>query len=372
LRHNVRVLRQISGEGNFFCPMVKASAYGHGDVEVTRVLIDEGVSCVGVARIEEGRRLREADLTDLSILVFDPFLDRLACHEILNLNLTPVLSSWESLKNFDQAAAGKKIGVHIKFNTGMSRLGFSINEAERLSDFFKSKTNLKLEGICSHLLNGEDLGTEDSRTQKQMEQFAQVLPHFSGLPVHIHIFNSSSLMALKSQKKSFNNWGARPGLSLYGVKPEILVSDRAAQENWAEIEIKPVMQVVSHVSHIQHISAGETVSYGGRFTAKEQTTLAVIPIGYADGYSRQFSNLGRMIFREKEKSIAGIVCMDFTMLDVTDLHLKSEVKLGEVVVVLGAQGKSTLSAERLAQEINTNAYEILTHFSARVPREYHD
>ncbi|MCB0350592.1 MAG: alanine racemase [Bdellovibrionales bacterium] len=370
LRHNLRTLRQQVNDDLFFCPMVKADAYGHGAVQVSKVLIDENVSYLGVTRIEEAQELRSAGFSAVNILLFDPLIDESAAQTIVNERITPVVSNWDSLQVLLKAAVRHPISVHIKLNTGMNRLGFQLGDALAISDFFKSNTQLKLEGLCSHLLSSEDYGTDGSRTKNQIERFNSVLPVFSGLKLKIHLLNSGGIIALASHREKNTILGARPGLSLYGIKAPLLTDDSEVQARWASIELKPVMQVESVVSHIQKIAKGQTVSYGGQFIAERDSTIVVLPIGYADGYTRHFSNKGKMLFRGHEVGVSGIVCMDFTMLDVTELDKLNACRLGEPVIVLGEQDQRKLTALDLAGRINTNAYEILTNFSSRIPRVY--
>lgn len=370
LRYNARLLREMCGEHPFFCAMVKADAYGHGAVPIAKTLLDEGVNQFGVARITEAQTLRSAGLANCEILLFDPLIDQATANHIMDLSVTPVVSNWESLRILQSSIKKQNIPIHIKFNTGMNRLGFSVHEAGKISDYLKTNTGLTLKGVCSHLLAGDDFGENESRTITQMNILKNILNYFTGLDISVHILNSSGVLALHSHREKNTFWGARPGLSLYGVKTELMTTNQAAQERWRSIELKPVMQVETVVSHTQKIAKGETVSYGGHFVTKRETTLAVLPIGYADGYTRHFSNKGYALFRGKPVKITGSVCMDFTMVDVTDLDLIEKCQSGESVVVLGKQQGACILAEDLAKIINTNPYEILTNFSARIPRIY--
>lgn len=371
LRHNVRLLRRLAGEMNFFCPMVKADAYGHGDIETARVLLDEGVDNLGVALIEEGIRLREAGVTAPRILVFHPHMTDEAAEAVLRYELTPVVSSFATLGVLEKRAIQRPVKIHLKFNTGMSRLGFSPHEVERLVSYLKNASVFQVDGLCSHLLAGEDLGTEGSRTDNQLKVLADIVKKFSGLKVPVHMLNSCALIAQASLFPAAQVMlGVRPGLSLYGVKPEILTPDAQAQDRWSEISFKPVMQVESAVAHVQHIRKGETVSYGGRFCAEKDSTIGVVAFGYADGYSRHFSNIGAMLCGGREVQVSGTVCMDFTMVDLTEIMAPDSGWIGEKVVILGQQKSKEISAERMARTINTNPYEILTSISRRVPRIY--
>lgn len=370
-RHNIRQLFQMVGQNEFFCPMVKANAYGHGDIEISKVITDEGVSSLGVALIEEGVRLRESGLDRVDILVFHPYLTTKDAEILRRHRLTPVLSSWSSLESLEKTFESESCGVHLKFNTGMSRLGFSLHEADQLSRYFRSNNRLKIEGLCTHLLSGEDRGIPNSRTDGQIESLHSAAKKFSGLNLKIHCLNSSAIVAqFCLQQKGLDNMGARPGLSLYGVKPEIMTSDPRARERWSEINFKPVMSVESSIVLTQFVPSGSTVSYGGTFQAQRDTLIGVIPVGYADGYSRHFSNIGAMLCCGRKVPVSGTVCMDFTMVNLTDLQKMREHWVGEPVVILGAQDEARIAADDLARMINTNSYEVLTNFSSRMPRVY--
>jgi alanine racemase len=376
-RHNLRVMRELSGHSHFFCPMMKANAYGHGDVELSRVAVEERVSAIGVSLVEEGMRLRENKISlKTDILVFHPQLDEETAEAMAEYGLTPVLSSWPSLKAIEAVAKNKKIKTHLKFDTGMNRLGFSVEDAPRLADYFKSQKKIVLDGLCSHLLAGEDWGAEASRTKEQTQLLKKVAKYFSGIQLNIHLLNSVALLAMHGHKDKVE-FGSRAGIALYGIKQEIESKNKKVRERWNEIELKPVMQLLSKIVFVQELKKGETVSYGGRFRATHDMAVAVVPIGYADGYSRHFSNKGRMLCRGHEVNVLGTVCMDFTVIDISELVESNTEKnrnklLGEEVVIIGRQKTKTIGAEWLAEMLETNSYEVFTNVGQRVPRVYHD
>ena len=378
LRHNYRVLRDIIGFRQFFCPMLKANAYGHGDVECARALLEEGANYFGVALIEEGVRLRER-LSEAGILIFQPFADKLSAEAAVTHRLTPVVSSWQGVHALESAVDSIKnaanisdFNIHLKFNTGMSRLGFPPSEAKKLADYFSKNPKLNLEGVCTHLLNGEDALREDGRTREQLEIFSKIFEFFESDEIFPHVLNSSACLArfLQPENSSLKFCGARPGISLYGVKAPVASLSSELESCYEKIELRPVMRVIGKVVHVQKLANGETVSYGGRFQAKRESTIGVVPVGYADGYMRRLSSKSNMICRGQRVPVVGTVCMDFTMVDLTDV----DASVGDEVIVLGSQkldGRSaSITAQELADLAGTNAYEILTNFSARVPRVY--
>lgn len=370
LKHNCRRLMSLLRENEFFCPMVKSNAYGHGDFEVVKALLEEGVQQVGVALIEEGVRLRRYGLTDLMIYVFGSF-DALGAQAIVAHNLTPVLSDWSQIKALEQALASTAaFPVHVKFNTGMNRLGFSCEESQRLASYFETSRQMRLAGLCTHLSCGEDAGMPGGRTLKQLHRLEEISQQFPDNLVH-HSLNSAGMLALKLAKPLLSKtYGCRPGLSLYGIEPELEGMTDALQKSMQQLQLKPVMQLYSEVIQYHLVPVGEKVSYGGHWTAKEPSVIGVVPIGYADGFSRAFSNNGSMLFRGQRVEVVGTVCMDYTMIDLTPVLKGSVGEIGEAVIVFGEQLEQELSVGEQAKRIGTLPYELMTSIGRRVPRKY--
>lgn len=372
-RHNVRTLRKLSFGDNFFCPMVKANAYGHGDIQLARVLEDEGVQALGVALIEEGTRLREANIEGAEILVFYPHLNFRAIDELLKYKLTPVVSTWESLCLLEERASAqnKKVQIHLKFNTGMNRLGFAAEQTLSVAELCRKSTHLQVLGVCTHLQSADDAGFNDRATAQQLNQLQKLVAQFSGLPLQVHALNSEATLARNCfSLGQYNDMGSRPGISLYGIKPQLQNLAGSSQERWNAIELKPVLSLRSHIVQTQKVRKGEGVSYGATYRAPFDTTVAVIPMGYADGFSRKFSNNGIVLIAGEELPISGTVCMDYFMVDMAKSSLSDKACHEHEVVILGHQNGKQISAEQLAKNAATNTYEILTNISARVPRVY--
>jgi alanine racemase len=375
LRHNVRQLRKLQlNPDQFFCPMVKADAYGHGDIQVSKALLSEGITHLGVATLEEGLNLRAQLGPGFGILVFAPSRDQ-GARAAIEGEVTPVFSQWSDIEAFEKnlyQKAGFK--VHVKFNSGMNRLGFSLDEAEKLARYFRDNDRFVVEGVCTHLADGEDAHSEKARTAQQLQKFFMAARSFRGSeknnPVHFHALNSAALIGAHcGRQKNHLEFGARPGISLYGIKPQLTNPTGEITNAWQQVELKPVLSLVTEIIHLQKIKSGESVSYGGRWTSSRDSVVAVVPIGYADGLSRQLSNKGRMLIRGEEVPIVGTVCMDYTMVDVTSFGDSSEI-IGENVTVIGQQGARVRTADQLAELVGTNPYEILTSISRRVPRVY--
>jgi alanine racemase len=383
LRHNLRTLRSQVPTGTFFCPMIKSFAYGHGDVEIAKAVYDEGERIVGVALIEEGIRLRNLGLIDLDIFIFGPF-DYLGAKAVIEHNFTPVVSSMYQLNELiDALGATRKLSLklHLKFNTGMNRLGFSYSEISEIKKKLQSHNKLKLTGLCSHLMSGEDLGCIDSETEKQILLFNKIVNEFKEYPqLQNHLLNSSGFLgswalSKEDKKNELNIFGVRPGIALFGVSPKFK-NEKINKYVLENLKLKPVMCLKSEVIQVHALSPGQVVSYGGTWTSKTKALVGIIPIGYADGYTRQHSNKGTIVVLGKKLPVIGTVCMDYTLVDLTKLLTEGIIKssqevIGQEVVLFGrSQTGDGLPVESVAEKIDTIAYELLTCIGKRVPRQY--
>lgn len=353
LRHNIKWLRERAGKDNWFCPMVKANAYGHGAAAIGRVLEDLQVNALGVALVEEGVELRVSGVR-APILVFGLFSDS-AIDVCLNNKLTPVLSRWHDLEVFEKRADAQ-FGVHLKFNTGMNRLGFEPADAVRVAEFFRHARHLKLEGICSHLMQGEDWHETTGFSVRQGEALKAAAAAFAPGPV-LHLLNSSALLSAAGTR----GFGVRPGIAIYG----------AGFPN--ESSLRPVMHLRSEVALLHHLKAQEGVSYNARWRAPRESVVATVPIGYGDGFFRILTNRTEALVRGQRVPLVGTVCMDYIILDVTNLGSgKNGVQPGEPVTLWGLQGDHWLKADEVAERAETISYEVFTAVSPRVPRRYRD
>ena len=373
VERNFLAFRSIYPDGTFICPMVKANAYGHGDVEVAKALRHAGARFVGVALIEEGEKLRRAGDRE-PILVFGP-CDLSSSEAMLRENLTPVASDWKHLEAIEGALSvigQDRVGLHLEFNTGMNRLGFEPEDTEPLKAWFAKHKEFRLEGICTHLFSGNDAGDSGGESNLQLEAFAKICDAFAGHQgLIIHALNSSGSVniwkRLQDRKSvplsASKSLGLRPGIGLYGIAPH--------NDEHGDIQLKPVMTLKTHIASLHRISKGEKVSYGPTWTAKRDSVIATLPFGYADGYRRGLSNKSSVIIRGQKVPQVGTICMDYFMIDVTDIEMpNTPVKIGEEVVLMGEQGHERITAEELAKLCGTIPYEILTGISERVTRTY--
>ena len=367
LVHNWNLIKTTAGRDRFICPMIKADAYGHGAHQVAFALEREGAKVFGVCLVEEGLALRSSGVKS-EILVFKGF-DKRGAEKMLEYQLTPVVSSFEQIEILN-SVADEPVKVHIKFNTGMMRLGFEINQAEKIkSEIMKSK-KLKLKGVLSHLSSSEDCLDSAGTTEKQLKLFSELLSVFGNNVVY-HCLNTGAIQGLaelagEAAGLAVENsiWGFRPGLMLYGY---------SAKPDFTKLQLKPVMSVKSVINNVRKIKRGDAVSYGGRWVAGRDSLIGVVPIGYADGVHRSLSNRGSFLVDGVKAPIVGSVCMDFVMLDLTDLSEmknKSDWENHEVTVFGFDDDGRLLSADETARHANTISWEVLTSISSRVPRHY--
>jgi alanine racemase len=349
-KSNFRNLQNVIPNG-FLCPMVKANAYGHGAIEITKAIESEGAKHVGVVMVEEGIELRNAGIK-LGILIFSR-LTEASAKALIENRLTPVVSTWEDLSLLDDLKA--KVSVHVKINTGMNRMGFELTEIPKLKDFFATST-VKFEGLLTHLSHGFDANDPAGRSSKQIEQFQQIYKTFANPKPVPHVLNSDALLVRNKAGLECDSLGARPGLALYGLCEPGLV--------------QPTMSLLTKVDLIRKVKKGESVSYGGRWTASKDSWIGVVPIGYGDGYWRAFSNKSSMLYRGHRVPVVGSVCMDYSLLDLTTATEQGEPKLGEEIVVFGSQLSESISVMELTSLVNTIPYELVTGLSLRVPRTY--
>lgn len=352
LRHNLDLLRKWNGN-RFFCPMVKANAYGHGELLVARAIEEMGISTMGVALVEEGVTLRENGLQS-KILTFAPLSPEGALAVIQN-KLTPVVGRIEDLVALDKVRGSETVHAHLKFNTGMQRLGFDAKEIGHLKSELQRRPWLKIDGVCTHLTHGEDAGSPDGPTARQLQKFKEMTKDFPGVR-HAH---KSASLAKQTSRPENDDVGARPGIGLYGLPHE----GRDIGEG-----LRPVLTWKTEVVNVHTVEKGESVSYSARWTAKRDSVVGVVPMGYGDGYMRALSNRGIMLCRGQRVPVVGSVCMDYTLLDLTDVLSEGAIQAGESVVVLGRQGTAEIPAVELAELAGTIAYEVVTNISRRVAR----
>lgn len=360
LQHNLALIKKSAGDTKSILAVVKADAYGHGAVRVARSLAANRVDFLGVATCEEGVELRRASISTPIIVLGGAFVEQ--GDSVLEHDLIPVVYNLESAQALARSAAagGTTIKVHIKIDTGMGRLGLLPGQ---IPSFFQELSKLKgleINGVLTHLAdtNG-DSAAGNEFTRRQIELFQQSIEDLSHMGIHppyTHLANSAAIMADVSHACNL----VRPGIMLYGIHP--------SKGMKRTIGLEPVMRLTSRIVSLKEVPRGTTISYGRTFTCERESRIAALPIGYADGYSRALSNRGEVLVQGRRARIAGVICMDMTMIDVTGIP---GVALYDEAVLLGSQGTEQITAQEIAGLTHTIPYEVLCAVSARVPRAYY-
>ena len=347
---NMRKLRRLAG-GAKLCAVIKADAYGHGAVAVSQILDREGVDYLAVALLEEALELRAARVA-APILVLgttDPSnADIIVAQNITQTVFTDELAAALSASS---RRLGHEARIHLKIDTGMHRQGIAPGEAEAFARRLSPLEGLAVEGVYSHFAEADS--PDPSFTLEQLAQFRLALEGLAaaGLrPPIRHIANSAALMAFPEARFDM----VRPGILLYGLSPN---TDPRPPEGFA-----PVMQLCASIANIRVLEAGESVSYGRLFTARRKSRIGLLQIGYADGYSRLLSNRAEVVVRGRRAPVAGRICMDQVMIDVTDIP---EAAVGDEATLFGLP---ELPAGEIARLMGTIDYEVVCGVSKRVPR----
>jgi len=356
LAHNVAQVRQRLLPSSEILAVVKADAYGHGAVVISQTLVQLGIPRLGVATLQEGIALREAGISAPILVMGALFANQFP--DMIAHRLTPVVYDREAAAGF---AACPRSGpepypVHVKVDTGMGRLGLSPDEVLSLLQSPPFRGPLRVEGLMTHLADADS--QDPSYTQTQIARFGSVISQLkaAGLQVPlVHAANSAAILCHPSAHFTV----VRPGIMLYGYHTTPLGGDA--------LELKPVLTLTTNVVQVRRVAPGESVSYGRTFVASRLSRIAVLPIGYADGYSRALSNRGAVLIAGRRAPVVGRVCMDMTMVDVTDIPT---VRPGHEAVLIGRQGDMQITASDLAAWLGTIPYEVLCSIGPRVIRRY--
>ncbi len=340
-------------------PVIKANAYGHGAVEVARFLsganFPGAISMFGVAFLEEGMALRKAGITHPILLMTGCPIGQIP--EILRYDLTPVLFDLESAVALSRYAEkrGKIVNVHIKFDTGMGRLGLSPTEASSFVEKVVDQQGICVEGILTHFADADLKDLSFARHQLKAINRIWTNLEKGGVKIpYCHIANSAAIMHFSRAHLNL----VRPGLMLYGYSP---------LEVKTRVQLSPVMQVKSRVIALRRVPEGVSISYGRTYVTPKESVIATVSIGYADGYPRLLSNRGVMLAKGNRVPVVGRVCMDMTMLDVSQVP---SLRVGDWVTVIGAEKNKAVWADEVASASDTIPYEILCGIGNRVQRVY--
>jgi alanine racemase len=356
LEHNLAQVRHCLSPGCDILAVVKADAYGHGAVSVSQVLISRGITRFGVATLAEGILLRQAGIAHQILVMGAVLPDQFP--EVIAHGLTPVMYDLDTADHLARLLRDRRerYRVHIKVDTGMGRLGLAPEQVLAVLRSAHFKGLLQAEGLMTHLADADN---EDATyTKGQIGHLESLTDQLDAAGLSVPIIHAANTAAILAHPMAHLTL-VRPGLMLYGYHT-VLRPDPA-------LDLRPVLTFGTTVAQVRTLQPGQSVSYGRTHTAVRPSRVAVLPIGYADGYNRALSNRGAVLIRGRRARIVGRVCMDMTMVDVTDIP---GVQPGEPVMVIGQQGEERITAVDLAVWLNTIPYEVLCAIGQRVPRLY--
>ncbi|MDY6823855.1 MAG: alanine racemase [Thermodesulfobacteriota bacterium] len=354
---NIARLKTLAGDHCELMAVVKANAYGHGMCQIADTALANGAASLGVARIEEALALRDHGIK-APVLVFG-YTPTSFCRQLCEKEITPTVFSLADATALSQAATacGKIIRTHLKVDTGMGRLGLDAVSTDAAPEIIRiaRRPGLALEGIYTHFASADSQDKTDA--ENQLGIFRSLLARLEDSGVRIpvrHAANSAALITMPEARLDM----VRTGLSVYGLYP-------ADHMRGDVIALEPAMALKTRIVQLKTVCAGFKVSYGSTYKTPVPTTLAVVPVGYADGYNRLLSSRGEMLVSEGRVPVVGRVCMDLTVLDVGHI---GNVQVEDEVVVFGRQGDAAITADEIAETLDTINYEIVSTIPERVPR----
>ncbi|UCE19300.1 MAG: alanine racemase [Gemmatimonadota bacterium] len=355
IAQNLTALRQKVGPRKIM-GTVKANAYGHGLVEVAKFLENEKIDMLGVSILDEAEDLRRAGITT-PILIMGTILPEEA-DRALELDVTPTLNSFNVAKSLAGAARerGRRVRAHVKIDTGMGRFGELPPAAIDYVSRLQAHEYLEIEGIYTHF-PGADV-QNDPFTRRQIETFKRIIDQLTERGFYIPIQHAANSSAILNYPESYFTM-VRPGDTLYGLYP----SERVEKN----LLLRPALSWKSKILTLKRVPQGWSISYGRTYITPTEKKIAIIPVGYADGYNRHLSNKGQVLIHGRRAPIIGLVCMDQFMVDVTDIP---DVTAGDEVVLIGKQAGEKITVDDLARQLGTINYEIICGISHRVPRMY--
>ncbi len=349
----------IQDQTKVFC-VVKADAYGHGALELAQIAEEKDfVYGFCVATVAEGVALREANINKPILILGYSFEDEY--EELVSYDLISAVFTLDMAKALSQEAKkqGKILPIHLKIDTGMSRIGMQVTEEDAdLALAISQLENIKVEGIFTHFAKADE--TDKSATQKQFDLFLKMVQMLEDRGLHIpykHCSNSAGIIDLPEMNLDF----VRAGIILYGLWP----SDEVKKEN---IDLKPVLSLISHISYIKTLEKGRSIGYGGSYTLENDARIATIPVGYADGYPRSLSNKGYVLIHGVKAPIRGRVCMDQFMVDISHIP---DVQIGDEVILIGTDQEESITIEEIGELSGRFNYEQACDIGKRVPRVFY-
>jgi alanine racemase len=360
IAHNIRESARIAGDGVRIMAVVKANAYGHGAVEVAKTAISSGADCLGVASVDEGAQLRQAGITS-PIVLLGTILPEVA-EAVVEQRIECMACTPEILYALDKAAhdLGVTARIHLKFDTGMGRLGALDDEAEDFVAIAAGLVHSRITGIATQISSAD---CDETFTKMQLERFTGIRNSYErtvgDLPIS-HAANSAATILYPESRFDM----VRPGIMIYGIHPLSPIQQAVCPEH---VDLKPAMSLRTRILQVKQMPAGSRISYGGRHILPNDAPIGTIAIGYADGYPRNLTGKAEALVAGARVPVLGAICMDLAMVDLSTVP---QAEAGDVVTLLGRDGDEEITAWDLAEALETTVHEFPTRIGPRVPRVY--
>lgn len=359
IEYNIHNMKKRLADGTGMIAVLKMDGYGHGAVPIARLLSEkEYIWGFAAATLEEGFAIRRAGISKPILVLGAVFPEQRRC--MLNNEIRMTCYTREMAEDISRLAVqlGRKAYLHIKIDTGMSRLGFSVTD-ESVEDIaaIAKLPGIEMEGLFTHFTKADEL--DKAFTEKQLESYLWMKEQLRERGVHFlycHCSNSAGIIDMRCADMDL----VRAGIAVYGLYP----SDEVCK---SEIALKPALELISHVAHVKWVEAGTPVSYGGTHITSRPTKIVTVPVGYGDGYPRSLSDKGYVLIHGQKAPVLGRICMDQFMVDATEID---NVKYGDKIVLVGCDGEDSISVERLSELSGRFHYEFVCTLGKRIPREY--
>jgi alanine racemase len=358
LIHNLKEFRRLVGPNVVLAPAVKANAYGHGLIESGKIMAEHGADYLCVNALYEAQALRKAGIRiPLLLIGYTPLSD---LEEIVHLKAETIVYNIETLHAL--AKFNKPVGIHLKIETGNYRQGIPLEDLPKFTEFIRRHPQLEVKGASTHFANLEDRMNRHY-AEFQLKNFESAIHRLEidGLAPHYrHCAATAGILIFPEAHFNF----VRLGIGAYGLWPS-KKTEIASEKAGIQVELKPALTWKTIVAQVKEVKMGSLIGYGGTYGMPRDGRIAVLPIGYYDGYVRHLGNKGAVLIRGQHAPILGRVCMNMVMADVTDIP---NVKLEDEVILIGAQGKERITAEEMAENSGTINYEVTTRIGERIPR----
>jgi alanine racemase len=355
IAHNILVIKKRVHPAHVMA-VVKADAYGHGAVPVSKVALESGVTYLGVALVEEGIELRNHGISEPILVFSGAFEDQLINFFKHDLEIT--VYTKETADSLSKLSPNfqKPIRIHVKVDTGMGRVGVNWENAANFVEYLATLEGVKLHGLYTHFATSDE--RDKTYANLQFDRFKKIIKILEQKNIHIPLKHAANSGAILDMPETYLDL-VRPGVMMYGYFP--------SNETTESVAIEPAMTVKSRVSFIKQVPENFSVSYGRKFITSQSTRIATIPLGYADGYNRLLTNQAKVTIRGKKYPLVGRVCMDLVMVDI---GMEDNIQVGDEVILFGKQEENAFSVKEICQLIDTIPYEVTCWVSKRVPRVY--